>query len=153
MKTAAAQEFEIACPHCGEKFTAPGFGRFICPHCSNPVEIGNSEAIGKTRVDNGLGWWTIISLVAWLLFLLPGVLFLSAVIFNLFVAHQSQQNMAGGEGIGLVMAAVGIVILTIGLAMRSWAMSGKFSIVCGKCGNKTTKAAMICATCGADFSS
>jgi hypothetical protein len=149
---ATAQEFEIACPHCGGKFTAPGFGKFICPHCANPVEIGGSQSAGKTKIDNGMGWWTIISLGAWFLFLLPGGFILFAVVFNLFVSAQINHEIPGGGGINLIMAGVSAITLTIGIALRAWAKSGKFSIVCGKCGNKTTKHAVMCAACSTDFS-
>lgn len=147
---AAEPSIEIACPHCRKPFTVPGSGKFICPHCSNPVDVGESPRIGKTKVNNGLGWWTIIAAIGWLGFIIPGGFICAASI--IFLASTSAED-GGDSGMTLIFGIGGIFLLMIGLGFRSWALSGKFGIVCGSCGNKTTKHSIVCSVCKADFSS
>jgi predicted RNA-binding Zn-ribbon protein involved in translation (DUF1610 family) len=137
----------VECPSCKTILEVPGVGRFHCPNCGQHVEVAGekNEVTLKRKIDNGLGWWSLLDLIAWLMFFLPGGFCVFAFVFNVAT------KQAVDAVLSFLIGAVGVILILIGSAIHKWASSGHYSVVCANCGNNTTKTAIMCAACKMKF--
>jgi hypothetical protein len=140
----------------------PHAGRFKCPHCDQIVEAAeaSSESIrsdelpgraAKKEVDNGIGWWTAVKILAWIIFVLPGVAAIIVAIFSVYIGSQNVE--LGGVSVMVALSAGigGAVFIAIGWGLMRWGISAEYTLVCGDCGNPATKTSILCPACKANF--
>lgn len=155
---------EVACPTCKTTLALPHAGHFSCPKCGQRIEVGNAPDLPswstppprakKLKVTNGLGWWTAVTVIGWLL-VLPGIGLLLFSALSIVTAFSEPAGKPDAQTAGLVIAfgfgAPGLVMSLVAFGLFNWAESGRSTLVCGNCRNQTTKHAKLCPSCRADF--
>ncbi len=150
---------QITCPACKAVIEIFGEGRVECPSCGQPFEIGTTPDVvhvaEKEEVNNGLGWWTAVTVLAASILIPSIILFIGLVVIIIgevaFPGTGTNSTDRMG-GMALLMMIPAGISIAVGEGLRAWAKSKKFTLVCSECGHDTTKHAKVCAQCKTEFS-
>lgn len=146
---------QFSCPHCGRLSEADSPGFVSCQNCGQAVDIqAPKQRIGvwKKGIDNGLGWWTTVTVAAWAFFIIPACFYaLAGIVSFLPIGMPDELTATMGTVLGIVLLLAGLVFAAMGVGLIRWARGAQYQMVCSECGNHTHRHALKCATCSAAF--